>query len=94
MRVQGSLPQMPVSHRRYLNLRNGSRVSTFKASESGGAKSLACTAPKRFQKSLVDDEKARSTEHERNVPESLTVYNIIIRSRTIYRQVAIDANNL
>jgi hypothetical protein len=42
----------------------------------------------------VDDEKARSTEHEQSVPESLTAHNIIFRSRTIYRQMRAGANNL
>ena len=59
-----------------------------------GARNTILDGAEKVPKALVDDEKGRSTEHERNVPESLTAHNIIFRSRTIYRQVGPDANNL
>jgi len=37
-------------------------------------------------KKTVEDKNGASTDHEQIVPESLTAQNIIIRSRTIYRQ--------
>jgi hypothetical protein len=43
---------------------------------------------------VVEEKNGASTDHEQIVPESLTAQNIVIRSRTIYRQWPLVANKL